>query len=118
MIKINDNTRPYLAAGVIAALILLLAMSVLSAYGTIQSKDQAALLANNSFKDNPGDPLLKARYNTAAKEYIGATAYFPGNLIGGVTGYPHDKWSLIDVPNRNSLPWENPVVWSVTEGIK
>jgi hypothetical protein len=72
---------------------------MMSAYSTLQEKDRIAYMAKLDLEKNPDDYMLRAAYNSAAREYIGATTNFPGNLIADVTGYPQDKWPVGNEPS-------------------
>jgi len=102
-VPINDNTRPYIALGVITALLLVIGMSCFSTYTLIQETDRIAAQANASLRADPDDPFLLDEYNAAAADYIGATAYFPGNVVGRATGYQPDKWAIIKT--HHVTPW-------------
>lgn len=93
-VPINDNTRPYLALGAMTALLLFLAMIAVQAYYVVDYSDQKASKAWEELSHDPDNASLISKYDDAAREYIGATIYFPGNIIAMGTGRSPEKWQM------------------------
>jgi hypothetical protein len=95
MVNISASNRSYLAMVIIAALLLVIGMSFIYTYDTIYAKDAEVLKVASQLAQDPENPYIRAEYNLAVREYMGATAYFPGTLIASTLGYKTDKWKLL-----------------------
>lgn len=90
----SENTKKYIAVGIILVLLAILGVTMFSAFLLVQDKDKAVMEAQGRLATNNTDFILIGEYNAAVREYKGATAYFPGTLIAKVTQYKVDKWEL------------------------
>jgi hypothetical protein len=91
----ETKTRKLVAVGVMVLILAGIGVALISAANTIRVADGLVTIANISLKNDPGNEQLKLQYNKAVKHYIGATAYFPGNLLAKYLGYSQTKWDLL-----------------------
>jgi len=101
---ISMETKKLIAICMIAILLGAICIGLGAAIRTIQEKDAVAEKAINALDADSSNEQLKREYNAAAREYIGATAYFPGTLLGRIFGFPPDKWPILKEP-RGYTSW-------------
>ena len=92
----EDKTRKFIAVGIIFSILIGIGLTLIFAANTLQTADELVAIANLSLKDDPNNEQLKLHYNEAVKHYLGATTFFPGNLLGMCLGYPQNKWDLLE----------------------